>query len=52
MARGRDTEAYDRAIDVPISRLRKKLDDGAGVEIIRTIRSEGYMFSPKVVRQS
>jgi two-component system OmpR family response regulator len=52
MARGRDTEAYDRAIDVQISRLRKKLDDGAGVEIIRTIRSEGYMFSPKVVRQS
>jgi len=52
MARGPDTEAYDRAIDVQISRLRKKLDDGAGVEIIRTIRSEGYMFSPKVVRQS
>jgi two-component system OmpR family response regulator len=52
MARGPDTEAYDRAIDVQISRLRKKLDDGAGVEIIRTIRSEGYMFSPKVARQS
>ncbi len=52
MARGPDTEAYDRAIDVQISRLRKKLDDGSGAEIIRTIRSEGYMFSPKVVRQA
>jgi two-component system OmpR family response regulator len=52
MARGPETEAYDRAIDVQISRLRKKLDDGAGIEIIRTIRSEGYMFSPKVTRQS
>ncbi|MES2033310.1 MAG: winged helix-turn-helix domain-containing protein, partial [Pseudomonadota bacterium] len=51
MARGPDTEAYDRAIDVQISRLRKKLDDGSGAEIIRTIRNEGYMFSPKVIRQ-
>lgn len=50
LARGPETEAYDRAIDVQISRLRKKLDDGRGTEIIRTIRNEGYMFSPKVAR--
>jgi two-component system OmpR family response regulator len=50
-ARGRDTEAYDRAIDVQISRLRRKLSDGGDSELIRTIRSEGYMFSPKVVRK-
>jgi two-component system OmpR family response regulator len=50
-ARGPETEAYDRAIDVQISRLRKKLDDGAGgQELIRTIRNEGYMFSAKVTR--
>jgi two-component system OmpR family response regulator len=49
-ARGRDSDAYDRAIDVQISRLRRKLDDGAGGELIRTIRSEGYMFTPKVTR--
>ncbi|MFZ5670492.1 MAG: response regulator [Pseudomonadota bacterium] len=49
-ARGPDSDAYDRAIDVQISRLRRKLDDGAGGEIIRTIRNEGYMFSPRVVR--
>ncbi len=53
MARGRDSDAYDRAIDVQISRLRKKLDDGAGGgELIRTIRSEGYMFTPKVTRSA
>ena len=49
-ARGRDSDAYDRAIDVQISRLRRKLDDGSGEELIRTIRSEGYMFQPKVTR--
>jgi len=50
-ARGRDSEAYDRAIDVQISRLRRKLGDGSDIELIRTIRSEGYMFTPKVVRK-
>ena len=52
MARGRDSDAYDRAIDVQISRLRRKLDDGGGGELIRTIRSEGYMFTPRVIRTS
>ncbi len=51
-ARGPDTEAYDRAIDVQISRLRKKLEDGpGGQELIRTIRNEGYMFTAKVTRK-
>ena len=49
-ARGRDSDAYDRAIDVQISRLRRKLDDNGDGELIRTIRSEGYMFAPKVTR--
>ena len=49
LARGRDSDAYDRAIDVQISRLRRKLDDSNG-ELIRTIRSEGYMFTAKVTR--
>jgi two-component system, OmpR family, response regulator len=49
LARGRDSEAYDRAIDVQISRLRRKLEDSAG-ELIRTVRSEGYMFTAKVTR--
>jgi two-component system OmpR family response regulator len=51
-ARGPDSEAYDRAIDVQISRLRRKLDDGGqGGELIRTVRNEGYMFMAKVVRR-
>jgi two-component system OmpR family response regulator len=49
-ARGRDSEAFDRAIDVQISRLRRKLDDGGGQDLIRTIRNEGYMFAAKVRR--
>jgi two-component system OmpR family response regulator len=50
-ARGRDSDAYDRAIDVQISRLRRKLSDSDDAELIRTIRSEGYMFTPKVTRK-
>ncbi|MDR3507746.1 MAG: response regulator [Caulobacteraceae bacterium] len=51
LARGPDSEVYDRAIDVQISRLRRKLDDGAGgQELIRTIRNEGYMFTARVQR--
>lgn len=49
-ARGPDTEVYDRAIDVQISRLRRKLDDGqGGAELVRTIRNEGYMLMAKVI---
>jgi two-component system, OmpR family, response regulator len=53
LARGRDSDAYDRAIDVQISRLRRKLDDASQVHdaLIRTIRNEGYVFTPKVVRR-
>ena len=50
-ARGPSSEAFDRAIDVQISRLRRKLDDGAaGQDLIRTVRNEGYMFTAKVRR--
>lgn len=46
-ARGPDSESYDRAIDVQVSRLRRKMKND---DIIRTIRSEGYMFVPRVER--
>ena len=50
-ARGADSEHYDRAIDVQISRLRRKLTGGEGrAELIRTVRNEGYMFVPVVSR--
>ena len=48
-ARGEDSEHYDRAIDVQISRLRRKLGEGQnGAELIRTVRNEGYLFVPSV----
>ena len=48
-ARGRDSESFDRAIDVQISRLRKKLGAADGAELIVTVRSEGYLFSGRPV---
>lgn len=50
-ARGRDTFAYDRAIDVQVSRLRRKLDAASsGGELIKTVRNEGYVFASAVKR--
>ena len=50
--RGGDSDVFDRAMDVQISRLRKKLDDGSGLEMIQTLRGEGYRFEVKVERPS
>jgi two-component system OmpR family response regulator len=48
-SRGEDSEHYDRAIDVQLSRLRRKLTEGqGGGDIIRTVRNEGYLFVPAV----
>ncbi|MBL0925211.1 MAG: response regulator [Sphingomonadaceae bacterium] len=46
-----DSDAFDRAIDTQVSRLRRKLASRSDAEFIRTVRQEGYMFIPKVVRQ-
>lgn len=50
-ARGPDSDAFDRAIDTQVSRLRRKLASRSDAELIRTVRSEGYMFLPKVTRR-
>lgn len=50
-ARSADADVFDRAIDVQISRLRKKLDDGSGADLIVTLRGEGYMFDVRVERR-
>jgi DNA-binding response OmpR family regulator len=43
--RGRSAEAYDRTIDMTISRLRKKIEAVApGLELISTVRNNGYLF--------
>ena len=47
--RGRSATAYDRTIDVQLSRLRRKLgDDPVEPGIIRTVRGGGYLFAPAV----
>jgi two-component system OmpR family response regulator len=50
ITRGRNVEVYDRAIDSQISRLRRKLNERADSEMIRTVRNEGYMLVTKVLR--
>jgi DNA-binding response OmpR family regulator len=43
--RGIDWEAYDRSIDVLVSRIRQKLgDDPRQPAFIRTVRGAGYRF--------
>lgn len=50
-ARGLSHAAYDRSIDVQVSRLRYKLeDDPKNPSMIRTVRNGGYIFTPVVTR--
>jgi len=49
LTRGSGSESFDRAIDMTISRLRKKFDQVCpGVVIISTVRNNGYLFTPKL----
>jgi len=47
---GRTAGSFPRSIDVLVSRLRRKLEQGAGEKrIIQTVRSGGYLFTPVVM---
>ncbi|MFN7779580.1 MAG: two-component system response regulator OmpR [Betaproteobacteria bacterium] len=47
MARGREYEAYDRSLDVQISRLRKLIEsDPAKPRYLQTVWGLGYVFIP------
>jgi two-component system OmpR family response regulator len=49
LTQGRDAEAFDRSIDILVSRLRQRLrDDSREPRYIKTVRSEGYVFSAAV----
>ena len=51
LSRGGTHAAYDRSIDVQVSRLRYKLEtDPKNPALIRTVRNGGYLFAPKVTR--
>ncbi len=47
-ARNRIAEAFDRTIDVQVSRLRRKI--GGPLDLIKTVRGAGYMFTSDVAR--
>ena len=47
LARGRDHDVFDRAIDVQVSRLRKLIEpDPANPRYIQTVWGFGYVFVP------
>ena len=47
LTKGRRAGAFDRSIDVQLSRLRKRL---ASADWIKTVRGGGYLFAPDVER--
>jgi two-component system OmpR family response regulator len=47
-ARNRTAEPFDRAVDVQVSRLRRKIDPGS--MLIKTVRGAGYMLAADVAR--
>lgn len=52
ITQGREAELFERSIDLMISRLRKCLgDDAREPRYIKTVRSEGYVFSVQVEPQ-
>lgn len=49
LTQGRDADLFDRSIDLLVSRVRQRLgDDAREPTYIKTVRSEGYVFSMPV----
>jgi two-component system OmpR family response regulator len=49
LTQGREAELFERSIDLLVSRLRQRLrDDAREPKYIKTVRSEGYVFSTLV----
>jgi two-component system OmpR family response regulator len=47
LANARDPQAFDRAVDIRIMRIRRKIEpDPTHPRVIRTVRGGGYLFSP------
>jgi two-component system, OmpR family, response regulator len=45
---GRNSDPFDRSIDVLMSRIRRKLRDNGGEDVIKTVRNGGYQFTAPV----
>jgi DNA-binding response OmpR family regulator len=51
--RGVDLEAFDRSIDVHVSRIRAEIEeDPKNPKFIRTVRATGYVFTAPADRES
>jgi two-component system OmpR family response regulator len=49
LIQGRDATAFDRSIDLQVSRLRQKIEiDPKAPSIIKTVRNEGYVLSTPI----
>ncbi len=52
LTKGRVANAYDRSVDVQLSRLRRKIEANPNEPaLIKTVRGGGYVFAPRVVRE-
>ncbi|WP_439682467.1 DNA-binding response regulator, OmpR family, contains REC and winged-helix (wHTH) domain [Cupriavidus oxalaticus] len=54
LTQGREAEMFERSVDLLVSRLRQHLkDDAREPRYIKTVRSEGYVFSmPVAIREA
>ncbi|MGF1606008.1 MAG: response regulator [Rhodothalassiaceae bacterium] len=50
LTKGTDWTPYDRSIDTLVSRLRRRLAQHGGEELVKTVRGAGYLFTPAVGR--
>jgi two-component system, OmpR family, response regulator len=52
LTKGRRAAAFDRSIDVQLSRLRRKIEEDPNEPtLIKTVRGGGYLFMPTVSRE-
>ena len=52
LARDRAAAPFDRSVDVQVGRLRRKIETNPHrPELIKTVRSVGYMFAADVIRR-
>ena len=48
LTQGREAPAYDRSIDVRVSRLRQALGDNRQTRLLQTVYGEGYVLTARV----
>jgi two-component system phosphate regulon response regulator OmpR len=47
LLKGYERDPFDRTVDIRVARLRRRIEtDPASPVFIRTVRGEGYLFSP------